>query len=259
MALADIFGGQIDFNSDLQPGRSLRSAVREVDPRRAVRRLRRTSSARRSWPTARQHQAFRWVHPETGKAAYYDEEGRSLKRFFLVSPLKFEPRVTSSFSRRRLHPVLNTCARTPASTTAPRTAPRWSRSPSGTVVSAGWAGGGGNQVRIRHDGGVETYYLHLSSFGAGRSRRRARRSGADHRPGRLDRHRDRAAPALSVSQERRVRRSGRRAPPAASRRADPATHLADFRRRARRHAAPDWRHSPCRAPVSGADAVKAAQ
>jgi murein DD-endopeptidase MepM/ murein hydrolase activator NlpD len=37
----------------------------------------------------------------------------------------------------------------------------------GTVVSAGWAGAGGNQVRIRHGRGIETYYLHLSSFAPG--------------------------------------------------------------------------------------------
>ena len=37
----------------------------------------------------------------------------------------------------------------------------------GVVVSAGWAGGGGNQVRIRHAGGLESYYLHLSRFGKG--------------------------------------------------------------------------------------------
>jgi murein DD-endopeptidase MepM/ murein hydrolase activator NlpD len=37
----------------------------------------------------------------------------------------------------------------------------------GTVVSAGWAGGGGNQIRLRHAGGFETYYLHLSSFARG--------------------------------------------------------------------------------------------
>ena len=37
----------------------------------------------------------------------------------------------------------------------------------GTVVSAGWAGGGGKQVRIRHSGGYESYYLHLSAFGPG--------------------------------------------------------------------------------------------
>jgi murein DD-endopeptidase MepM/ murein hydrolase activator NlpD len=37
----------------------------------------------------------------------------------------------------------------------------------GKVVSAGWAGGGGKQVRIRHSNGYESYYLHLSAFGAG--------------------------------------------------------------------------------------------
>jgi murein DD-endopeptidase MepM/ murein hydrolase activator NlpD len=37
----------------------------------------------------------------------------------------------------------------------------------GVVVSAGWSGSGGNMVRIRHAAGLETYYLHLSSFGKG--------------------------------------------------------------------------------------------
>jgi murein DD-endopeptidase MepM/ murein hydrolase activator NlpD len=37
----------------------------------------------------------------------------------------------------------------------------------GVVVSAGWAGGGGRQVRIRHAGGFESYYLHLSAFAKG--------------------------------------------------------------------------------------------
>jgi murein DD-endopeptidase MepM/ murein hydrolase activator NlpD len=37
----------------------------------------------------------------------------------------------------------------------------------GTVLSAGWAGDGGNQIRLRHPGGYETYYLHLSRFAAG--------------------------------------------------------------------------------------------
>ena len=37
----------------------------------------------------------------------------------------------------------------------------------GVVVSAGWAGGGGNQVRLKHSGGMETYYLHLSRFAKG--------------------------------------------------------------------------------------------
>ena len=81
--------------------------------------------------------------------------------------MKFEPRVTSHFSRRRLHPVHRTVkAHTGVDYGAPHGAAVVAVA-DGTVVSAGWAGGGGNQVRIRHDGGIETYYLHLSGFAPG--------------------------------------------------------------------------------------------
>jgi murein DD-endopeptidase MepM/ murein hydrolase activator NlpD len=166
MALADVFGGQIDFNSDLQRGDSFEvlfeKSTREGQFAGYGAILGATFVA-----DGKPHQAFRWVHPETGKAAYYDGEGRSLKRFFLVSPLKFEPRITSHFSRRRLHPVHNTVRpHTGVDYGAPSGATVVSVA-AGTVVSAGWAGAGGNQVRIRHDGGIETFYMHLSSFAAG--------------------------------------------------------------------------------------------
>jgi murein DD-endopeptidase MepM/ murein hydrolase activator NlpD len=166
MALAEIFGGQIDFNSDLKQGDRFEvlfeKSTREGQFAGYGNILGATFVA-----DGKEHQAFRWINPETGKASYYDEEGRSLKRFFLVSPLKFEPRVTSSFSRRRLHPVHNTVrAHTGVDYGAPHGASVLAVA-SGTVVSAGWAGAGGNQVRIRHDGGLETFYMHLSSFAPG--------------------------------------------------------------------------------------------
>jgi murein DD-endopeptidase MepM/ murein hydrolase activator NlpD len=166
MALADVFGGQIDFNSDLQPGDRF-----EVLFEKSTRDGQFAGYGAILGATfvadGREHQAFRWVNPETGKAGYYDQDGRSLKRFFLVSPLKFEPRVTSHFSRRRRHPVHNVVrAHTGVDYGAPHGAAVVSVA-TGTVVSAGWAGAGGKQVRIRHDRGIETYYLHLSAFGAG--------------------------------------------------------------------------------------------
>ena len=166
MGLAEIFGGQIDFNSDLQPGDRF-----EVLFEKSTREGQFAGYGNILGATfvndGEEHQAFRWIDPETGKAGYYDEEGRSLKRFFLVSPLKFEPRVTSSFSRRRLHPVHNTVrAHTGVDYGAPHGASVLAVA-SGTVVSAGRAGAGGNQVRIRHDRGLETFYMHLSSFAPG--------------------------------------------------------------------------------------------
>ena len=166
MALAEVFGGQIDFNSDLQPGDRFEllfeKSTREGQFAGYGNILAATFVA-----DGKTHEAVRWVNPDTGKAGFYDGEGRSLKRFFLVSPLRFEPRITSRFSRQRLHPVYHTMR---AHLGVDYAAPHGSAVvavAAGTVVSAGWAGAGGRQVRIRHAGGIETYYLHLSSFAPG--------------------------------------------------------------------------------------------
>lgn len=166
MSLADMFAGQIDFDSDLQPGDSVEVLFEKSTHDGQFAGYGPILGAR-FVADGRQHQAFRWTDPATGKAAFYDENGRSLKRFFLRSPLKFEPRVTSGFSRNRLHPVFRTYrAHLGVDYAAPPGAPVVAVS-SGTVVSAGWSGGGGNMVRIRHASGFESYYLHLSAFGSG--------------------------------------------------------------------------------------------
>jgi murein DD-endopeptidase MepM/ murein hydrolase activator NlpD len=166
MALADIFGGQIDFESDLQPGDVFELLV-EKSTRDGVFAGYGAILGATFEADGRAHQAFRWTSPESGRASYYDAQGRSLKRFMLRTPLKFEPRITSGFSRSRLHPVFRTYqAHLGIDYAAPVGAAVVAVS-SGTVVSAGWAGGGGNEVHLRHADGYESYYLHLSAFGPG--------------------------------------------------------------------------------------------
>jgi murein DD-endopeptidase MepM/ murein hydrolase activator NlpD len=166
LELADIFSGQVDFNTDLQPGDSFKVLFEKSTYEGQFSNYGAVLGAAIT-VDGRQLQAFRWTDPATGKAAYYDEQGRSLKRFFLKSPLKFEPRVTSRFSMRRFHPVdkvyrahLGVDYGAPTGSSVVAVA-------AGTVVSAGHAGAGGNQVRLKHAGGFETYYLHLSAFGPG--------------------------------------------------------------------------------------------
>jgi murein DD-endopeptidase MepM/ murein hydrolase activator NlpD len=166
MSLAEIFGGQIDFESDLQLGDRFevlvekRSHDGEFSGYGAI-------LGARFVTDGRDLRAARWSDPSTGRADYYDENGRSLKRFFLRTPLRFEPRVTSGFSRNRLHPVFRTYrAHLGIDYAAPTGAPVVAAA-GGTVVSAGWSGGGGNMVHLRHAGGFETYYLHLSAIGTG--------------------------------------------------------------------------------------------
>jgi murein DD-endopeptidase MepM/ murein hydrolase activator NlpD len=166
MSLAEIFGGQIDFESDLQPGDTF-EVLFEKSMRDGQFAGYGAILGARFQADGRDHQAFRWTDDASGKSAFYDENGRSLKRFFLRSPLRFEPRVTSGFSRGRLHPIFRTYrAHLGIDYGAPVGAAVVAVA-NGTVVSAGWGGGGGNMVRIRHASGFETYYLHLSAFGKG--------------------------------------------------------------------------------------------
>src|SRR5688572_5256297 len=165
LLLADVFGGQVDFNSDLQPGDQFEVLVekdfhdRDFSGYGDIVAATLVNSGRRL-------QAFRFVTPD-GKAEYFDEEGRSVRRFFLPSPLPFDPRVTSRFSRRRAHPVdgiprahlgvdYAAAVGTPVLAVA-----------NGVVVSAGFSGAAGRLIRLRHPNGYETYYLHLSSIGKG--------------------------------------------------------------------------------------------
>ena len=229
MAVAGIFGGQIDFNSDLHPGDGFEllfeKSTREGGEFAGYGAILGATFV----ADGRKHHAFRWVNPATGKAGYYDHEGRSLKRFFLVSPLKFEPRITSHFSRRRLHPVLN---RVRAHTGVDYGAPHGAAVVAvadGVVVSAGWAGGGGNQVRIRHDGGIETYYLHLSAFAPGI--RAGARVEQGRTVGRVGATGTATGPHLHFSLRKRNAfvdpvAERRRQPPGAP---IPAVHLASFR------------------------------
>jgi murein DD-endopeptidase MepM/ murein hydrolase activator NlpD len=166
MMVADIFSGEIDFVSDLQPGDSFDILVEKTSHDGQFSGYGSVLGAR-FLTDGRDLRALRWIDPSTGKAAFYDESGRSIKRFFLRSPLKFEPRITSGFSYNRLHPVFRTYREhLGIDYAAPVGAPVVSVA-AGTVVSAGWSGGGGNMVHLRHASGFETYYLHLSAIASG--------------------------------------------------------------------------------------------
>jgi murein DD-endopeptidase MepM/ murein hydrolase activator NlpD len=162
LGMADVFSGEIDFNSDLQPGDRFRVLV-ERHTREGKLSGYGAILAAEFVNEGRSLRAVRFT-PEGGSPAYYDENGRSLKRFFLKSPLKFEPRITSRFSTSRQHPILGYArAHNGVDYFAPLGAPVGSVSP-GVVTYAGWTNGGGRTVKVRHPNGYETEYLHLSGI-----------------------------------------------------------------------------------------------
>lgn len=100
-------------------------------------------------------------------SGYYDEEGNSMRRAMMRVPFEYNPRISSSFSRNRYHPILK------------RNRPHYGTdyaAPSGTpilaagdgvVTEAQRRGGNGNIVQIKHNSVYKTAYLHMSRFAKG--------------------------------------------------------------------------------------------
>lgn len=97
---------------------------------------------------------------------YFNDKGESSEKTLLKTPLKFQ-RVSSGFDRTRMHPVLHTVrAHLGIDYAAPTGTPVWAAA-GGVITHRGDAGGAGNLVMIKHDGGIETAYMHLSKFADG--------------------------------------------------------------------------------------------
>jgi murein DD-endopeptidase MepM/ murein hydrolase activator NlpD len=162
--MADVFSGEIDFNTDLQLGDSFTVAfervLREGQPIGYG-----TIVAAEFDNAGRRHTAILFT-PPGGKPGYYDERGRSLRRFFLASPLPFV-HVTSRFSRSRLHPILKIYRPHLGVDYAAPTGSPVVAVANGVVVSAGFSGEGGRVVHLWHASGYETYYMHLSAIAPG--------------------------------------------------------------------------------------------
>jgi murein DD-endopeptidase MepM/ murein hydrolase activator NlpD len=103
-----------------------------------------------------------------GVESYYDLEGNSLRKAFLKAPLNYS-RISSRFSNSRMHPVLK--IRRPhhgVDYAAPSGTPVYAIG-DGKIIQAshGYNRGGGNQIKIRHNGVYTTAYLHLKGFAKG--------------------------------------------------------------------------------------------
>lgn len=97
---------------------------------------------------------------------YFDEQGNSLRKAFLKSPLKYS-RISSRFSLKRFHPVQKRYkAHLGTDYAAPRGTPIMSVG-EGVIAEAGYGQYNGNYVKVRHNSTYSTQYLHMSKIASG--------------------------------------------------------------------------------------------
>ena len=98
---------------------------------------------------------------------YFDEEGNSLRKAFLKSPLDFY-RISSKFSNARYHPILKRYrAHHGVDYSAPTGTPVKSSGDGVVVERAFQRNGAGNYLKVKHNSVYTTTYMHLSKFGSG--------------------------------------------------------------------------------------------
>ena len=164
VALADIFGWDIDFVLDVQPGDSFVVSYQELY-QDGVYVKDGPIQAALFTNSGKQYRAVRYVDPDGG-AHYYTPDGRSMHKAFLRAPLEFT-RISSGFNLARRHPILNTIrAHKGIDYAAPIGTPVRAAG-DGRIAYVGPKGGYGNLVEIDHSRGITTVYGHLSRFAKG--------------------------------------------------------------------------------------------
>jgi murein DD-endopeptidase MepM/ murein hydrolase activator NlpD len=160
---AEIFAWDFDFASDSQPGDRFRMLVEKVyTGDQFVKYGRILAAEYQSEGTTHTGIYFR----DKDGGSYYTPAGESLRRSFLKSPLEFT-RISSRYSFRRRHPILGGVRpHLAVDYAAPHGTPVWAVA-DGSVEFAGWKGGNGNTVILRHRVNFKTMYNHLSGFGKG--------------------------------------------------------------------------------------------
>ena len=162
-ALADIFEYRVDMSRDLQEGDSFRALVERAVGPGGVTRVGKVLAASFSL-SGSDVQAIRF-DSKTASAQYYDASGKSLRAQFLRAPLEFR-RISSTFGNR-YHPILGRWKAHKGTDYAASPGTPVRAIGDAVVLRAGWSGGYGNMLELRHRNGYVTRYGHLRGFASG--------------------------------------------------------------------------------------------
>lgn len=160
-ALTHIFAWDVDFLRDIRQGDSFQALVekrfRDGKPAGYGKIL-----AAEFTNKGESYQAVLFKDGDR-RPDYYDPQGKSLRKAFLKAPLSYT-RISSGYTKKRLHPVLNVWRPHLAIDYAAPTGTPIKAVADGTIIKKGYDKCNGNLIRIRHPNGYETTYIHMSRF-----------------------------------------------------------------------------------------------
>ena len=166
MDLNDIFQWQVDFIQQIRPGDFYRfSYERAVRPDGTM-RVGHVLSAELV-NQGRPYVAI-WFDPNgDGTGTYYGEDGNSVRRAFLLSPIAIRFRISSRFTNSRFHPVLRIWRAHRGVDFAAATGTPVQSTGNGVVIERARENTYGNTIVVRHSNGWTTRYAHMNRFASG--------------------------------------------------------------------------------------------
>jgi murein DD-endopeptidase MepM/ murein hydrolase activator NlpD len=163
--LTDIFTWDIDLEKDIRPGDSFKILYEQRSRKGQETHSSLRILAAELLNSGQKHTAI-YFEKQKGHGNYYNVDGRSLARSFLRFPLEFTS-ITSLFTESRFHPILRTnLPHTGVDFAAQRGTPVRAVG-DGIIAEAGWNGGYGKAIDIKHDDTYLSRYAHLGSFADG--------------------------------------------------------------------------------------------
>jgi len=164
MEMANLFGWDVDFALDIRTGDRFTVIYDEIYL--GDKKLRDGGIAAAEFVNRGKHyRAYRYTTSD-GQTGYFSEDGRSMRKQFLRTPVDID-RISSGFSLGRRHPILNRIrAHKGVDYAAPRGTPIKATG-NGRVVFRGRKGGYGNTLILKHGSKYTTLYAHLSRFARG--------------------------------------------------------------------------------------------
>ena len=156
--LVRVFANDVDFQRAVQPGDQFEAFYDDGEDSQGRAELLYASITSRN-DTFRY---FRFQTPDDNAVDFYDENGKSSRKFLIRKPIA-DGRLSSGFGMR-YHPILGySKMHTGTDWAAPVGTPILAAG-NGTIIAAGWDSGYGRRVEIQHANGYITTYNHMSGF-----------------------------------------------------------------------------------------------